>query len=57
MTAPEDQVEAWARALYESNDFYSGELDWSEMNPNDGGIHDLHTDMARAAMAVWEKEP
>lgn len=56
--APADQTERWAKALYENNAFYEPDPDdagWSDMAPNDGGIHDLHMDMARAAKSVWDR--
>lgn len=53
----EDQTAAWARALYDSNQFYSHDdpdEGWDSMAPNDGGIRDLHRDMALAAQKVWD---
>lgn len=52
-----DQVQVWAKALYDTNAFYRGDrMDWSEMASPDGGIRDLHTEMAVAAMLVWASE-
>lgn len=51
-----DQIERWAKTLYEANDFYEhGEegTAWEDMASPDGGIRDLHGDMARAAHVVW----
>lgn len=51
-----DQIDAWGRALYEANHFYGydDEIGWDGMAPNDGGIRDLHRDMALAAKSVWD---
>lgn len=58
MTEPTDEI--FAKALFEANPFYDhvaaaadGEGGWENMAPNDAGIHDLHTEMGRAARAVW----
>lgn len=50
-----DQTERWAKALYFTNGFYSDPTDWDDMAPNDAGIRQLHTDMARAAKEVWDR--
>ncbi len=56
--ADEDQITAWARGLFEANRFYNHSdpeaLGWDDMASPDGGIRDLHMDMARAAQKVWE---